>query len=294
MKSLLFIIILTSFFAGCSSTHTDRHKGHDFSKGKELAELTDKKMEEASGLAASINNSGLLWTHNDSFNGAQIFLVNRDLDIKLTCDLAGVENRDWEDITVGPGPDPNKNYVYVGEIGDNLAKYSYKVVYRFEEPVLSDTTSHIVIRNIDKIFFKLPDGKKDTESLFINPATKDLYIVSKREEPVHLYELEYPQSVTDTIIARDIMTLPFTQIVAGDFSPDGSELLLKNYKHIYYWAVDPSKPLTESLQNPATELPYEEEPQGEAITFSRDGSGYYTISERNPGKKSFLLFYERK
>jgi len=293
MKQLL-LIILSGYLAACSNTHADKPNGHEFSKGRDLAELTDKKMEEASGLASSINNPGLLWTHNDSFNGSQVFLVDEDLTIKLTCELAGIENRDWEDITVGPGPEPGKNYIYVGEIGDNLAKFPFKIIYRFEEPKLNGNTGTVTIQHVDKIYFKLPDGKKDTEALMLNPRTKDLYVVSKREDPVHLYELKYPQSTADTTIAEDVMTLPLTQIVAGDFSADGTELLLKNYKNVYYWSIDVSKPLKESLQKSATLLPYEEEPQGEAVTFARNGSGYYTISEKNPGKKSYLKFYERK
>ena len=59
--------------------------------------------------------------------------------IKLTCTLAGVENRDWEDIAVGPGPDASKSYVYVADIGDNEGQYQYKYIYRFEEPVLNKT-----------------------------------------------------------------------------------------------------------------------------------------------------------
>src|SRR5688500_13099374 len=37
-----------------------------------LAELTDKRLEEVSGIAASANNPGLLWAHNDSGNSAEI------------------------------------------------------------------------------------------------------------------------------------------------------------------------------------------------------------------------------
>ena len=41
-------------------------------------------------------------------------------------------------------------------------------------------------------------------------------------------------------------------------------------------------------------LPYKREPQGEAITFKSDGSGFYTISELQSGERSFLRFYKRK
>ena len=42
-----------------------------------------------------------LRTHNDSGNDAEIYLVVRHLNIKLTVRLSDFENRDWEDISVG-------------------------------------------------------------------------------------------------------------------------------------------------------------------------------------------------
>ena len=152
----------------------------------------------------------------------------------------------------------------------------------------------MTITSFDTITFQLPDKRKDTEALLINPTTKDLYVISKREQPVYVYELKYPYSKMDTLTASKISALPFSLIVAGDFSADGSEILIKNYKSIYYWKAPPQKSVADILNGPATELPYEAEPQGEAITWARDGKGFYTLSEKISGKKSFLYYYERK
>src|SRR4051812_16120960 len=95
---------ITALLAGCSGPAPEKPDLFEFSGGEKLAELKNDTIEEASGLAASIANKGLLWTHNDSGNDSKIFLVDENLNIKLTCTLAGAENRDWEDITIGPGP----------------------------------------------------------------------------------------------------------------------------------------------------------------------------------------------
>jgi hypothetical protein len=289
-----FILIFTcGFLVTCAQKKIDYGNPNIFSPPKKLAELTSKKIEEASGLASSIANPGFLWTHNDSGNKAEVFLVDQQLNIKLTCYLQGVKNRDWEDITVGPGPDANKNYIYIADIGDNKAEYKYKIIYRFEEPVASDTTPTFTISNFDKIVFEL-DKKKDTESLMIDPSTKDLYVISKREKPVFIYKLEYPYSSSDTLTAKKVASLPFTQIVASDFSADGKELLMKNYEHVYYWNNATGKSIEELLKEKPEEIPYDIEPQGEAITFARDGSGFYTLSEKNIAAPSYLYFYKRK
>ena len=289
---LMVVGVLLVFCSTKEAPSTDR--GHEFLRGKRLAEHRMKSLKEVSGLAASRNNPGLLWAHNDSGNGPDIFLIDQNLNVRRHYILGGVRNRDWEDIVVGPGPDSTKNYVYVGEIGDNDAVYPLKYIYRFEEPVLDSAQNPVVISNVETITFRLPDEQKDTEAFFIDPKTQDLIVISKREDPVNVYQIEFPYSTSDTIIAKKKMMLPLTQIVAASFSPDGVELLMKNYNHIYYWPNAENRSLMELLKEIPTEIPYIIEPQGESITWAIDNSGFFTLSEMNKGKKSFLYFYKRK
>jgi hypothetical protein len=264
----------------------------NFEKGQPLSELTDKKLKEASGLAASVGNPNMLWTHNDSGNDPEIFLVDRNLEIKLTVRLAGVENRDWEDITVGPGPDPSKNYVYVGDIGDNDSVYPEKYIYRFPEPTLG-SDDQISVSAFDKIVFRLEDGVKDTESLFIDASSKNLYVISKREEPVFVYELKYPQPTGDVLTARKIGSLPFKGIVAADRFSKG-DIIMKNYTHIFYWENKEREDVATLLKRPPLEVPYEAEPQGESIAWAVNGTGFYTLSEKKKKQPSYLYFYSRR
>ena len=268
---------------------------HKFQRGKRLAEHKMKDLKEVSGLASSWNNPGLLWSHNDSGNGPDIFLIDQNLTIRQRYILAGIGNRDWEDIAVGPGPDSTKKYVYVGEIGDNEAVYPLKYIYRFEEPVLdSIQNKEIIISEFETITFQLPDQRKDTEAFLVDPQSKDLFVISKREKPVNVYHIEYPYSTNDTITAEQVMTLPLTQIVAASLSPDGTELLMKNYDHIYYWHNAENLSLMQLMKEPFKEIPYINEPQGESITWAMDNSGFFTLSEVNKGKNTFLYFYKRK
>ena len=294
MKQARFIFFML-WIASCSPKKEVAVGGKKFRDGKKLAEVTSRKLEEVSGLAASVNNAGLLWAHNDSGNKAEIFLIDEKVNILQTYVLGDADNRDWEDIAVGPGPDSAKQYIYIAEIGDNEAIYQYKNIYRFEEPTWnSKEGKDLVITEFDTITFQLPGQRKDTEALLLDPATRDLFVFSKREEPVFIYQLPYPQSTKDTATAIEVGPMMLTQIVAGDISSDGSELLLKNYNHIYYWNNASRKPVVELLQEEPVEIPYDVEPQGESIAWARDGTGFYTVSEKNKGKKSFLYFYRRR
>jgi hypothetical protein len=285
----LAIIFLFLLFAleGCDK---QKSLSHLFSPGRAVGSIS-KKIDEASGLAASVVNPGFLWTLNDSGNHPEVFLIDAHAQIRITCILKNIRNRDWEDIAVGKGKKPGINYVYVADIGDNLSQYKYKFIYRFEEPLISDGAKQTIV-NIDTLVIHLPDGKRDTETLMINPQTNDLYIVSKREDSVRLYESPYPFT-GDTLVPEKILTLPLTRIVAGSISDDGREVLLKNYINVYYWKKKASENIRQLLARPPLMLDYEKEQQGESIAWKRDGSGFYTLSESPTGKMADLNLYKR-
>lgn len=280
--------------AGTSGNGEEKTVVHDvFSPGKKLGMLKSKKLEEVSGLAASISNPGMLWTLNDSNNPAEVYLIDQETNIRMTCKLEGVENRDWEEIAVGPGPETGKQYVYVGDIGDNLAAHEHKFIYRFEEPVLKKGKEKVNISHVDVIRFSLSDERRDAEAFFVDPRTRDIYIISKWKSPVDLYRLKYSSSTESTEVAQRIGTLPLSTVVASSFNIDGSELLVKNYKGVFYFKRQGDMSVAAMLKQPPIQLPYEKEPQGEAIAWSATGDGYYTLSEKKKDHDIHLMFYER-
>ncbi|HET9055134.1 MAG TPA: hypothetical protein VFM90_13230 [Cyclobacteriaceae bacterium] len=289
MKYIRFIACLA--LIGCQQpAQTQR-----FEAAISVGEIKDNEIREASGLVASVNNPGMLWTHNDSGNNAAIFLMDAQGEITGTVHLTGITNRDWEDIAVGAGPEAGKSYIYIGEIGDNNAVYDTKILYRLEEPRLESGVTDTTLTKIDKIEFKLSDGKRDSEALLIDPVSTDFYIFSKRESRINMYKLSGPLQPGEILTAERVLEgLPFTLIVAADVSEDGSEILVKSYDNIFYWKRMPGESIEDAIKRTPETLPYSPEPQGESIAFSRKGDGYYTISERKKKTTQHLYFYKRK
>ena len=259
-----------------------------FERGTRLGKV-DMKLREASGLVASIANPGMLWTHNDGKNPSEIFLIDDEAKIRMTCKLR-VKNRDWEDITLGKGPDSSRNYIYLGEIGDNLSSYSTKIIYRFEEPVADAEVKEIEVA--DTLIIVLEDGNRDTEALMIDPLTNDLIIVSKWETPVRLYRVAYPFE-GDTLIGRKTAEINMTEVTAGSISRDGKEVLLRSYNAIHYWRRADNTPLEQLITSEPMRIPYVPEFQGEAIAWDATGKGFYTLSEARNDRRAHLIFYKR-
>jgi len=285
MNQLLCVGCFSLLLSSCVSQPV----GPYFQAGVQTGTNKNHELEEVSGMAESISTPGHLWAINDSGHPAEIFLLNEgNAHTVKKFLLQQIDNRDWEDIVLAT--DSLNNYLFIGDIGDNLARYDYKYIYHLREPSLNDSS---VIIHFDTLRVNLEGGIRDTEAILFDPLTKNLYLVSKREHSVMLFEITYPFS-ENTVTAKRVATLPVTRITAGSISSDGKEVLLKNYEHIYYWRREHDEPLAELLQQKPTKLAYTPELQGEAITWARDGSGFYTLSENGRGERAPLYFYKRK
>jgi hypothetical protein len=180
----------------------------------------------------------------------------------------------------------------VADIGDNRAVRSEISVIAFEEP---QTLGNRAVTPSAVYRMTYPDGARDAETLLIDPLTRDWYIITKREASVRVYRYAHPQTAGATVVLERIPgVLPMTSVVAGDVSPDGTEILAKTYDVVYYWKRQGNEPLSETLFRAPFGLPYTPEPQGEAIAFSLSGSGYITTTEEGSNEPQWMKFYRRK
>lgn len=249
-------------------------------------------VDEASGIADSRRFKGNVWIHEDGDNPAAIYLFSHQGKLQGRLDLP-VSNRDWEDMTIGPGPETGKTYIYIGEIGDNATVHKEYIVYRFLEP--DDLVAPIT--KVDNLRFVYSDGKSyNAETLMLDPTTKDLYIITKGVFTERIYKLAYPQSTAEVNTAQFVGNTQQFILTAGDISADGTEIVLKNYDAVLYWRRKVNESIPDALKRLRDlTLPYQVEVQGEAICLMQDKSGYFTTSERADKDVDIPLnFYKRK
>ncbi len=256
----------------------------------------ETNLQEISGIVPSIANLGHIWAHEDSSNPNVIYLLDATTcETVASYELEGMINRDWEDIEIGPGPEEGVNYIYLGEVGDNHRAYGNYKVFRFEEPIFEEShrgQKNPITTPIETIDFRYPDGLRyDVETLLLDPWTKDLFLVTKRDFFSIIYVLPYPQKTSGFDEPIKVGEFPFTRAVGGNISLDGKEMLVKTYDHIMYWERQEDESMVDMFMKSPKLAPYNPpEPQGEAICFDQNG-GYFTISEYSNSVIPVLYYY---
>lgn len=258
-----------------------------FGAGVVVGRLEATYLAEVSGLVAGQNQAGMLWTHNDSGGQAVVYLLDKQGKMKGSLLLTGRSNRDWEDIALTNFTDGA--YLYVADIGDNDLKHESYEIYRVKEP--PGPLSEQVPTASERIVFRYPDAPHDAEAMLIDHQTKDIYLITKRDTQSKIYRLPYPQRTTALNEAVYVADLPFTWATGASASFDNQEILIKNYLEVFYWKRLSGETLADALRRAPQRLPYTPEPQGEAIAWAADGSGYYTLSE---GEAAKLYWYKKQ
>lgn len=290
---VLVIVLLTT--ASCKLEISGA--GAQFASDPTVTPVAAGQIDEASGMADSRSQPGNLWIEQDSGSPAELALLGYDGTVKGKISIPNTTNRDWEEMTLGPGPKDGVNYLYIGDIGDNNAQQGMYQIYRLPEPATLQAT----VSGVERINFRYPDGSRDAEAMFVDPQTKDIYIISKREEKVHLYRLAYPQNINEVTVAESFGELPTfggglaNYVTAAAISPDGSEILVRTYSQLYYWKRSTGQSIADALQRGSRrQLVTRLEPQGEAVCFDKEAKGFFTISERASAPSVNLFYYARK
>ncbi|MBT7858807.1 MAG: hypothetical protein HN712_00795 [Gemmatimonadetes bacterium] len=256
-----------------------------------LGRIEDGRITECSGLAWS-RTQPILWLHNDSGDRARFYGVSADGRLLAVVSLSGAQARDWEDMARGPHPDGG-DALFLADIGDNARSRSFVRIYRVREPTVEITDDpgtapvDISIDTYDTFDLTYPDGPHNAETFLVDPATGDVYIVTKEAsgvstvfyaaEPAHGDRLELIPVATLRI---GWQTLPGSGLItAGDVAPDGSEVIIRTYDRVLVYRRPPNSPLSASFATEPCRVPLGPELQGEAVAFLPDGRGYVTVSE---------------
>jgi hypothetical protein len=260
-----------------------------------LADLEDRTIAESSGLVASRTTPGSYWTHNDSGNGPLIYAFDSNGHRRGVWRVTGATAEDWEDIAAGPGPKPNQNYLYIGDIGDNSDNRSEIIVYRIPEPVIpgsdpgSTTSKPQATEPAEAVRLRYPDGKHDAEALLVHPKTGKIYVVLKvpfANPGVYAAEPPRDSSEPTTLTHLGELDIPGVLggiITGGAISPDGLRVALCDYLQGYELVLaDADAPFDTVWKQPIRSVDLGKRKHGESISYRLDGKALMATSERLP------------
>lgn len=268
-----------------------------FASGVSAGSVSISGLIECSGLVASRNNTNVLWAHNDSGDSARLFALDTQGRLLGIYNLTGASHSDYEDIGIGPGPLANVSYLYVGDIGDNGESRSSICVYQIPEPAVyarqytnPPTASMKGVRGITLNYL---DGAHNAESLFIDPLTGDLFIVTKEATTSRVYSTSQAALNSGTnVVLTFVRNLAFDIPSAADMSPTGREIIIRQEDFARLWTRTNGQTISNALAGTPVTIPVigtPTEPNGEAVAFDANGNGYYTLSESASGQPLYYF-----
>lgn len=270
-----------------------------FSDGANVGTISISALDESSGLAASRNNKDVLWAHNDSGDTPpRIFALSTQGQLLGIYTLTGnATHVDYEDIAIGPGPLTNVSYLYVGDIGDNDVNRSNIRIYQIPEPAVyaSQYTNppSVNLKGVRRITLTYPDGARNAESLFVDPWTGDLFIVSKEATISRIYTATQAALNSGTnVVLTFLRDIAFDEPSAADMSATGRELIIRQEDFAQLWTRTNGQTVNSALEAAPVTIPVigrPTEPNGEAVAFDADGNGYYTLSESSTAQPLYYF-----
>lgn len=228
--------------------------------------LDDPRITESSGIARSQLHPGVIYTHNDRGNEAELFAIDANgILAVLRLDVPGT---DWEDIAT-----TSDKQIWIGDIGDNELRRSSVSVAVVDEPdlLVSAAVPSTTYR------FAYPNSQpRNAEALLVDPRDDRLYIVTKSQLVGQVFRA--PEELDATGVNQlELVGKAPPNITAGDFSPDGETVVLRNQGRAFFYRRLGGKDVQVTLPK---------QRQGESVTFTADGRHVLVGSE---GAQSELI-----
>jgi MYXO-CTERM domain-containing protein len=225
-----------------------------------LAPVSSPGLEESSGLAPSLKTPGQLWTHDDG-GASELYRFGIDGTVSVHT-VPDSDNQDWEDLA-SASCRGRSTCLYIGDIGGERDDPSELQVYVVAEPDGDDPTATL----LELWELRWPGVTRDAEALLVHPCTLDAFIVT-RGEPTEVFAIDSSRGPNPSELTP-LGTLDIGPVTGGDFSPDGTGLVLRTLDEVYLFAVDPAAPAAAFTGTPRQIVDGLE--RGEAITWEEDG-----------------------
>jgi hypothetical protein len=248
MKSTTLALILA--FTSATAADLSQAVAEKPANAEQLALLADKRINESSGLAASLRTPDLLWTLNDSGGPTTLYSLNTQGQIVSEIHVTNAKNIDWEDLASGPNADGQPT-LFVADIGDNAKARSSIQIYEIPEPEIAPNAKPKKLPPTRTWNLRYPDSPANAETLLAHPKTGRLHILTKTLlGTATLYSVPATHQPDTVQILEKITTLHFPLLnkpgkrpidnlmtTGGSLSGDANRLVIATYNSLYEWTL---------------------------------------------------------
>ena len=235
-----------------------------------LCRITDDRLVEISGITWSSKHDGVWWAHADSGNGPYLYALDGSTCAVLArVRISNIGARDPE--AIGTGVDPQGRAVlWLADIGDNNDSWPEVRLHAILEP------SRLVDQQVRATTYRFtyPDQPHNAEAIIVSPTAAEVWVVTKQLARGGVYRV--PLSNSGVATAKRIGDIGGL-VTDAAMSPDGTRFVIRDY----FAAKLFDAPVTAASLQHSTPLALPDQPQGEAVSFTRDGTALVVASERD-------------
>ncbi|BBH67644.1 hypothetical protein ACTI_43290 [Actinoplanes sp. OR16] len=239
-----------------------------------VCRITDDRLNEISGLLTDGSGYVVVNDGADDPDGRKIFFLNRKCKVVRTVSYPS-RPRDTEDLARGPD-----GTIWVGDIGDNGGTRTTIALWRLAPGARKPSLFRL----------SYPDGAHDAEALLISgdgtpvvitkdPVTAGLYVPTG---PLRSGRTTPLRRAGDVAIPLSGTTNPFGfagRLVITGAGQSSSRVVLRTYADAFEYDLPDGDVVAALTKGSTRTTALPDEPQGESITFSADGSSLLTVSE---------------
>ena len=228
IPQILALLIIPTLLSGCVKDELYREANR---VDAEMMATLPMALYESSGI--QVSNPNRIWSHNDSNNTNELFLIDSTGQLIRTVEVINATNVDWEDLALD-----DQNHMYINDAGNNDNDRQDLVIYRIPHPDTIET-DEVEAERIDFVFedqseFPPPESYRN----FCIEATiwKDdsIFMFTKdRSNPITGYTKmyavpaapgEYVATLIDSLYIDD-ENHP-ARVTAADHNPTTGEMVL--------------------------------------------------------------------
>lgn len=284
----------------CALAQAQTVEAAPFQAAQLAALITDKSLDEISGIASSRRIDHRYWVHNDAPQPAELQAIDETGKCVARLHIEGVRAIDWEDIasyTIDGKP-----WLLIGDIGDNAGVRKDYELIAIEEPDFAGKAATQSVKPSWRLRFRYPDGAHNGEAMAVDTTRREILLINKHA-PLALYSLPLgpPAKGQGVVVARKLLDLDSipqpdadqrkARFPAARFggSPTGLDIdaagqraILLTYRDIWLFTRASNEDWSQAFARKPMRIPLPPLAQAEAIGFDCHGEAILVSGEILP------------